>query len=719
MKKIAIIFFSLILTLAVGVGVAFYLGNRPEVIYHPNGKIKSITQRKFFEKDGDQSVFTLDGTLSHQYTLVKGVKTGKAKVYSSSFNPIELTYNNDALVGDVIINKNDIPQEIEELKISTKPNNSFIVNIKNSGISAVLEGKVMCASEDFILKGQQLSIKKSDETLKNFLGCISFTSFTIGNEELQCTYNGQYKFPKFTTNSNFTCAGKLLEEESFKDLENVKITATYNIEKEALIFQTTDLNNPSTVANSSFKGIENMLESIIYFLASQNKEQDSGKLVANLIENFTVSSTNATINNQKVASIEGDFNIVNGFSNPYVISYYTNNSPSTQIKISNEGISLKSKYPANNKPMVAFSINVDETIKNKYKEVITSLLDEVKKSSNVQDEALVLILSKWTDYAWTFSDVIKSVNAIVWNNKGEKVIAATATVQQNISIDTFLEDMAKYVDFKVLTYKNNQPVKVCKGNLYDGFTINGEPATLDDVIALAKTSDLEKTVNEIGEELAKLYSGLEDEILQGTYKTIDPFLFGLYKGYSSAMQKYTQNKTSEQFSYLIENVKLLFSGIGHYNDLNNDVLIASGFFPEDMIVNTNGAKVLTNASGGLITLLGSKTTSIEDNQADKRSFIIEFGGLSKELCIELSTSYMLSDEKLVAIAAGVQKNPNSNNSLGTIGSMADKIYIDVDSKSSAEGLSYISKTSLPFAFAINACIDENNNNAVAYKYTIN
>ena len=80
---------------------------------------------------------------------------------------------------------------------------------------------------------------------------------------------------------------------------------------------------------------------------------------------------------------------------------------------------------------------------------------------------------------------------------------------------------------------------------------------------------------------------------------------------------------------------------------------------------------------------------------------------------------MLSDEKLVAIAAGVQKNPNSNNSLGTIGSMADKIYIDVDSKSSAEGLSYISKTSLPFAFAINACIDENNNNAVAYKYTIN
>lgn len=713
MKKFVKVVLIIILLLAIGGGIAWHLGNKPEVIHYPNGKIKSIAQRKFFQKNGEYSLFTQNGVLSQQYNLVKGVKNGKAKIYTSYFMPIEVDYVNGVMSGPVTLNKSDLSKTLEDFKLNIEKNKTFKLSAKDKEFSYTAEGKFLCEDEVLIENLQNFINDTKPETLKPFLACLSSTAATVNSPMFQCSYTGEYKFPKYTSEAKFVCDGEIPNQEYLNEFKKIHIEANFDPAQKAMIFKTYDLENPLSVVSSKFKGIEEIIEESLNFVVSADKEKMLGHFASKLIKNMTFSDTVATYDNNKITSIKGDFNIVTGFSNPYVISYYTNNNPSSQIKVTDKGVSVKFKYPSTNKPMMALAVNVDEAIKSKYKDFINALLTDLEKTEDAKDSALNNLMSQMTTYALTFSDVIKSANVIVWNKKGEKIIAGAATVNGKIAFQTLIEDMAQHIDFKIVTYKGDKPENISAGNLFNGFTINNEPATVEEVYDMVMKSEIKNTLDEIEAELHNLYKDVKINILQGQYTPVDPMLFGMYTGYVSAMKKHVQNKTAEQASSIISNIKILYSTSENYAGLSNASAISLGIIPEDMIVNV-GSPDIRNAAGGYVTIKSSKDNSTDSDE--HKAFVVEFGGLSKDNCVSLATSYYMIDSTLVGTATGRQKKFNSAEEFSYIGNTANLIYFDLDKTDVRDGWTYASKANISFANAIRACSGEGNTNSVAFKY---
>ncbi len=708
MKKFAFISFFILLT---GLGFALYFGNQPEILYYSDGNIKSIAKRKFFQKHGEYNILTPDGVLSQQYNLVNGIKNGKAKIYTSYFMPIELNYINGNMSGQINIDESDIPNNIDDFSLRVYKGNFFELNIKNKQNYIKSSGKFGCDDEVLIDNFQKLVKSPDKRSLKQFLGCIVFNKISFKNKQIQCLSSGAYQFPKFIANTKFNCNGGIFNKEGIDKFKNLNIDAEFNVGKKALIIKTVDNENNQTTATSNFKGTEKILESLINISVSENKNNEFRQWLSDILRYFTISNSTATYNNQKITSTVGDFNFIKGFSNPYIISYFTNNKTSSQIKLTDKSVLIKSKYPSNFKPMMAITLNINESIRVKYNELVTKLLKEIKHINF--DSSLTPLVNYLLNYSLTFSDAVKSASIVIWNNDGEKVFTAIATINGSINFKNLAEDITKNVDFKIITHKNGTPDTISKGNFYNGFTINDQKATYEQVIDEIKKSDLEKTLTSISQELGALYENIEINILQDNYTSADPLLLGIYRGYTSTMEKYIQNKTSEQITRIISNIKNLYSSKDSYNGLNNEKAIALGVVANDMVTDIKSAEI-KNAAGGYVTIKSSKANSIDTKE--HQSFVVEFGGLSKDNCISLATSYYMIDTRLIGTAAGQQKQTNSANSFSNIGDSVNTIFVDTGKNGSGLGFAYASKSNISFVNAIRACSGEGNTNSVAFKY---
>jgi len=120
----------------------------------------------------------------------------------------------------------------------------------------------------------------------------------------------------------------------------------------------------------------------------------------------------------------------------------------------------------------------------------------------------------------------------------------------------------------------------------------------------------------------------------GVLAIIGVLSIGGISGYSKAMAKFRINKTMDQISMLVMNVRSLFSGSMDYTGLDNKMAVQLGIIPGEMIVGTNktsGSKLINAYQGEVVV----KTQNVGGSN---RSFSIEYAGLSREGCIALATA---------------------------------------------------------------------------------
>lgn len=131
----------------------------------------------------------------------------------------------------------------------------------------------------------------------------------------------------------------------------------------------------------------------------------------------------------------------------------------------------------------------------------------------------------------------------------------------------------------------------------------------------------------------------------GVLAIIGVLSIGGISGYSKAMAKYRVNKTLDQISMLVINIRSLFSASVDYAGLDNENAILMGIIPGDMRLGSDKV-IITNAYQGRVF---AGTT---DNNT--REFYVEYTGLTQEACVALATADWGSQagSGLVSIAVG-------------------------------------------------------------------
>ena len=116
----------------------------------------------------------------------------------------------------------------------------------------------------------------------------------------------------------------------------------------------------------------------------------------------------------------------------------------------------------------------------------------------------------------------------------------------------------------------------------------------------------------------------------GVLAIIGVLSVGGIAGYSKAMTKFKINKSMDQISMLVANIRTLFSGQRNYSGLSNQNAISFGIIPGEM---DGGGAVITNAFAGDVTI----GTATVNNNADA-AFTIKYEGLGQEACVTMATS---------------------------------------------------------------------------------
>ena len=96
-------------------------------------------------------------------------------------------------------------------------------------------------------------------------------------------------------------------------------------------------------------------------------------------------------------------------------------------------------------------------------------------------------------------------------------------------------------------------------------------------------------------------------------------------GYSKAMTKFKINKTADQVSTIVANIRTLYAQQTTYDGLNSATAIQMGVTPDEM----GSGTTLTNPFNGDV--------SIRAHWSGIKKFTIVYNGLPKEACITLAT----------------------------------------------------------------------------------
>lgn len=212
----------------------------------------------------------------------------------------------------------------------------------------------------------------------------------------------------------------------------------------------------------------------------------------------------------------------------------------------------------------------------------------------------------------------------------------------------------------------------------------------------------------------------------GVLAIIGVLSVGGIAGYSKAMNKYKINKTTDQVSMLVANIRTLFSSQGNYEGLNNGKAIKFGVVPNDMYTaaDTYASNAdITNAFGGAVTIAAAKARTA-DGSADKpgnEAFIIEYAGLSSEACVTVATGDWGSGQAsgLIAIAAGASGSLSDLLADVVIDPATDDAVDAVAGKVVAKPGNTTVPTPISVTKAVTACDGEDNAGSgygVAWKY---
>ncbi len=216
-----------------------------------------------------------------------------------------------------------------------------------------------------------------------------------------------------------------------------------------------------------------------------------------------------------------------------------------------------------------------------------------------------------------------------------------------------------------------------------------------------------KHINENGRSMVEML---------GVLAIIGVLSVGGIAGYSKAMNKYKINKTTDQVSMLVANIRTLFSSQGNYQGLSNAQAIKFGVVPEDMY-NAGSASTsdITNAFGGDVTIAAAGGRALNDNEA----FIIEYAGLSSEACVTIATGDWGSGQAsgLIGISAGTA---TTNGGKGVPSGKLANIFTTTadgnDDVSIPGATTATQRTPMTVTKAVGLCAGSGSTNAVAWKY---
>ena len=214
----------------------------------------------------------------------------------------------------------------------------------------------------------------------------------------------------------------------------------------------------------------------------------------------------------------------------------------------------------------------------------------------------------------------------------------------------------------------------------------------------------------------------------GVLAIIGVLSVGGIAGYSKAMNKYKINKTTDQVSMLVANIRTLFSSQGDYANLSNANAIKFGVVPNDMYDASSGATSgkITNAFGGNVTIIAAKARQGDgDANGGDEAFIIEYDGLSSEACVTVATGDWGSGQAsgLIGMAAGTNSIGTTAGALGTLGqAISTAVLIDADAGTQTVQAGQViaqpgsSKRPTPITVgdAVTACSGQTNNSGSAY-----
>ena len=156
----------------------------------------------------------------------------------------------------------------------------------------------------------------------------------------------------------------------------------------------------------------------------------------------------------------------------------------------------------------------------------------------------------------------------------------------------------------------------------------------------------------------------------GVLAIVGVLSIGGIAGYSKAMSKYRTNKTLDQVSMLITNIRTTYSQQQTYNGLDNALAIDMNLVPDDLVVPglpDNAVGKIRNIFGGRVFIGASSLDGAgEVGQVDKNAFIVSVYGLPRDACVAMATADWGagSSSGLVAMhvfsqARGVTADPTS------------------------------------------------------------
>ena len=206
----------------------------------------------------------------------------------------------------------------------------------------------------------------------------------------------------------------------------------------------------------------------------------------------------------------------------------------------------------------------------------------------------------------------------------------------------------------------------------------------------------------------------------GVLAIIGVLSVGGIAGYSKAMNKYKINKTTDQVSMLVANIRTLFSSQGNYKGLTNAQAIKFGVVPNDMYTPKSGSAEITeikNAFGGQVYIAASGGRAENDNEA----FVIVYSGLTSEACVTIATGDWGSGQAsgLIGIAAA-GNNATAVDTESSAGGEIKAIYTTTtdgtDNVSIPGATTLANRTPMTVSKAVTACDGTGSTNSVAWKY---
>ena len=146
----------------------------------------------------------------------------------------------------------------------------------------------------------------------------------------------------------------------------------------------------------------------------------------------------------------------------------------------------------------------------------------------------------------------------------------------------------------------------------------------------------------------KTESGRSMIEMLGVLAIIGVLSVGGIAGYSKAMMKYRTNKTIEQISMIVTNVRTLFGSQKNYKALGAETkgsLIAKAkLFPDELLNGSTDIIENGNPFGGAIELVAAARaddTDIDETNCkgcgDAKAFVVAFTNIPEEACMDLAT----------------------------------------------------------------------------------